>query len=71
MKPLKEDNNINQSNINQDTINQIMEDNGILEELEKSQPKEKKKTLDDYTDDEFQKLPKEEQKRLLEESLPM
>lgn len=71
MKPLKEDNNINQSNINQDTINQIMEDNEILEELEKSQPKDKKKTLDDYTDDEFQKLPKEEQKRLLEESLPM
>ena len=71
MKPLKEDNNINQSNINQDTINQIMEDNEILEELEKSQPKDNKKTLDDYTDDEFQKLPKEEQKRLLEESLPM
>ena len=71
MKPLKEDNNTNQSNINQDTINQIMEVNEILEELEKSQPKDKKKTLDDYTNDEFQKLPKEEQKRLLEESLPM
>lgn len=71
MKPLKEDNNINinQSNINQDTINQIMEDNDILEELDKEKPK--KKTLDDYTDEEFQKLPKEEQKRLLEESLPM
>ena len=69
MKPLKEDNNINQSNTNQDTINQIIEDNDILEELDKEQPK--KKTLDDYTDDEFQKLPKEEQKRLLEDSLPM
>ena len=71
MKPLKEDNNINQSNINQDTINQIMEDNEILEELYNEKPLDKKKTLDDYTDDEFQKLPKEEQKRLLEESLPM
>ena len=71
MKPFKEDNNINQSNINQDTINQIMEDNEILEELYNEQPIDKKKTIDDYTDDEFQKLPKEEQKRLLEESLPM
>ena len=71
MKPLKEDNNINQSNINQDTINQIMEENEILEELYNEKPLDKKKTLDDYTDDEFQKLPKEEQKRLLEESLPM
>ena len=69
MKPLKEDNNINQSNINQDTINQIMEDNDILEELDREKPK--KKTLDDYTDEEFDKLPEEEQKRLLEESLPM
>lgn len=71
MKPLKEDNNINQSNINQDTINQIMEDNEILEELYSEKPIVKKKTIDDYTYDEFQKLPKEEQKRLLEESLPM
>lgn len=73
MKPLKEDKN--KLNINQDKANEI-KDNDIDEEihsvlLETKQKQPKEKTLDDYTDEEFQKLPKEVQKRLLEESLPM